>query len=292
MPKLQVIPKRGVTSVGELLDETFPEENHIIGSGLLTNMGMLVIGGPPKTYKSFICNSIAYHLVTATPLFGADRAVRGVEREFTFPIKSSHKVLLLEQEIGRQNIQGRFQQLVAKVDPASRILVREKVFINSKDHEMNLDTERGRVYIARIVEKVKPGVVCFDPLMEFHNSDENSASEMAKVLHGIDWLQERFPFSSILVHHLSKPTRDNPRKGPDMLRGSSVLHGKGDSFMLLTPNQKEQGVVHVDFTIRQGRPIDGMTIAIDFDTLHAKFQHWDRSNQDRKSVRSRFAIDD
>jgi hypothetical protein len=55
-------------SLRELSTTEFPPQNFVIDNGLLPDKGMLVIGGPPKAYKSFILNTIAYHLVTGYTL--------------------------------------------------------------------------------------------------------------------------------------------------------------------------------------------------------------------------------
>ena len=272
-----------VISAGDLLSKVFPNENAIIGSALLHQGSILVVGGPPKTYKSFLVSSMAFHLVTGTNMFGATRTPRGTEKEAVFPIPNSQRVLILEQEIGERDLQGRLKSMMTALSPAEAILLKEKLFFHSCDHNMALDTERGRVYISRLIEQINPGVVCFDPLVEFHNSDENSASEMAKVLHGIDWLRERYPFSTILVHHLSKPNKESGRKGPDLLRGSSVIFGKGDSFMVLKNLGDDPGTLQVNFTVRRGKPIDAMVVKVDFDTLQTTFQYWNKARKDRRS---------
>jgi len=270
-------------SAGELLNKTFPDDNAVIGSALLHQGSILVIGGPPKTYKSFLVSSMAFHLVTGTNMFGATRSPRPGTKEPVFPIKTSQRVLILEQEIGERDLQERLASMMKSLSQAEAILVKEKLFFHSCDHNMSLDSESGRRYIAKLIEQVNPGVVCFDPLVEFHNSDENSASEMAKVLHGIDWLRERYPFSTILVHHLSKPNKESGRKGPDLLRGSSVIFGKGDSFMVLKNLGDDPGTLQVNFTVRRGKPIDAMVVKVDFDTLQTQFQYWNKARKDRRS---------
>jgi AAA domain len=223
-------PQRAI-SLGQLLDKTFPPGNFMIGAGFMSRGSIIVIGGPPKAYKSFLVNTILYHLATATPLFGATRQDKKGRSIPVFPIKDSHRCLLLEQEVGEEDLQH------------------------------------------RLIEDTTPEVVAFDPLIEFHQQDENSATAMAKVMHGLSELRAQWGFSSLINHHLSKPQQNMVREGPDQLRGSSVIYGKGDTFVTLKPNNVH-GQIRLQFKLRRAAPIEDMYIQLNKNTLRFEFAFW------------------
>jgi hypothetical protein len=282
------MPNATPLPLGELLDKTFPPGNNVIGAGLMSRGSILIIGGPPKSYKSFMLNTMLYHLAVGTPLFGATRADRKGNHVPVFPIQSSHKCLLLEQEVGEEDLQCRFRDMMGGLTAPERTLCRERIFTYSCDPDMQLDTYPGKHLISRLIEQVAPHVVAFDPLIEFHQQDENSATAMAKVLHGLSELRAKFSFSSAINHHVSKPQRDEVREGPDKLRGSSVIYAKGDSFITIKPEGHKHGLIRLQFKLRRAAPIEDMYIQLNPDTLRFEFAYWSTASKDeRKAAESR-----
>lgn len=262
-------------SLRDLAEMTFPENNFIIGSRLLPDNGLMVIGGPPKSYKSFVASTMLNHLVTGTPLFGAVRYPHGHDRnpEILFPIPRPMRVLYLEQEIGFQDVKERLLGGIDLMTPEHRNLLLDNFFVYSRDIEMQLDKPEGVAKLDSLIAAVKPDVVCFDPLIEFHSSDENDASEMNRVLKNLDFLRQRHHFATIICHHTSKPSATSSRSGADLLRGSSVLYGKGDSFLILSRrrgSRRSQIQTQVDFTIRRGKPLESLILNLDMSDLRAK----------------------
>lgn len=273
-PSVVSIQKPKAIQLGALLDKTFVEEHSLIGSGLLNRGSVLIIGGPPKTYKSFVLKTLACHLATATPAFNAQRVLRTNEHEAVFYIPYPQKVLILEQEIGERDLQSRFTSLLTSFSSAERLLCREKIFTYSCDANMRLDTTEGRKLIDELIRETRPDIVCFDPFIEFHSIEENSSKEMSGVLHELDKLRQRLNFTTIITHHCGK-LKEFGRGGAEKLRGSSVLHGKGDAFMMLeTHGRANMGMLQADFQFRRGRPIAEMILALDPATLRVKFDRW------------------
>lgn len=263
-------------SLDALLRMQFEGENSIIGSGLLNQGAILIIGGPPKSYKSFILNSICYHLATGTNLFNVTRRDKHGKDHPVFPISKPHRILILDQEIGFQDLQDRFHQLIASLSPEHRELCLKNIHLHSCDHNMQLDSFSGVGYIGSLIKSCEPSIVAFDPLIEFHTGDENSSQDMARALRGLDTLRELHHFATVINHHMSKPARngDGEREGPDNLRGSSVIYGKGDSFLTLRADRRKHGQVNVEFTLRRGRPLSPLQLQVDPTTLLTTFAGW------------------
>jgi RecA-family ATPase len=240
----------------------------------MDKQSIMMTCGPPKAYKSIIATTMCYHLVTGTPLFNVTKAVREKEREPFFTVSGAQKVLILEQEMGEYSLQERFRHMVSEMKPPERTLFEEKIFVHSCDLEAKLDTPGGRDHISFIIYRCAPDVVIFDPLIEFHGGNENQAQDMMRVMGGVDYLRQRHGFASDIIHHMSKPQKDSGRHGPDNMRGSSVLYGKGDSFLMCVPERRRKGIVKVSFTIRRGKPISSLYLRINERTLLAEFDSW------------------
>lgn len=260
-------------SFRQLRDATFPPDPYFIGEGILPKNGLMFIGGPPKAYKSFILNTIIYHLISGSNLFGAYRKPHG-RAEMAFPVTPARRVLLLEQEIGFYDVRERFLPLWTALLPEQRQAFDEQVFIHSRDTTMNLGETAGCDRIKSIIDKVQPDVVCFDPMIEFHNLNENDSQSMALVLRNLDKLRNAYEFATIISHHHGKENVANPRTGGDLLRGSNVIYGKGDAYLSLKPVGRSNGIVRIEFTIRRAKPINDMSIFLDWTDLRAKFQQW------------------
>lgn len=266
-------------SFQELRAAEFPPDNYIIGDGLLPANGLLFIAGPPKAYKSFVMNTVIYHLLVGTPLFGAHRKPHG-RTEMALCVACPQRVLLLEQEIGFYDVRERLLPLWLRLPPHEQIQLDQNLYIHSRDHTMRLDTKEGTARIERIIAAACPTVVCFDPLIEFHGRDENDAQEMTFVLRNLDLLRNKYGFAVIMSHHTGKPDPAKFRSGPDQLRGSSIVYGKGDSFLMLTVVNRNAGILRVDTTVRRGPPILPMRLILDWGQLRAGFHEWIRAKAD------------
>ena len=216
--------------------------------------------------------TVAYHLTTGTPCFEACRIDKKGNKMYSFPVSKPCRVLMIEQEIGEQDLQERFGTALTKIEKHE--LFGENLFIHSCDRYLDLQTPLGIQRLNAAMESVKPDVLILDPLAEFHTLEENSAQDMMKILHNLDQLRAKFKCAVIIVHHVTKPTKDSPRSGPEHLRGSGVLFAKGDTYLMVKPHGRKQGRLQIDFTLRRGKPIHSLFLQVDFDSLLVKFLAW------------------
>jgi hypothetical protein len=96
---------------------------------------------------------------------------------------------------------------------------------------LRLDLAADRQRLARTVEALAPRLLILDPLIRLHQADENESSQMAALLSGLRQLQRQFQVAVLVVHHAKKEAH-SLRPG-QALRGSSELHGWGDSNLYL-----------------------------------------------------------
>ena len=102
-----------------------------------------------------------------------------------------------------------------------------------------INSEDGFHFLYNFVKEVNPDVLILDPLIKFHDVDENSASQMSDVLGKIRTIMAELKLSVILVHHTGKVAS---RGG----RGSSVIVGDYDSCIEIGKSDNGNGSLKFD----------------------------------------------
>lgn len=264
-------PKQKTYSLDELFTLEFPPENHIIGSGLLSKNSIMAVAAPPKSYKSFSTNTMLVELLIGSNLFGVTRAhARTVEE--VFPIQQINRVLLIEQEIGLQDTQARLRELVLTLPAHQQEIVRKGFFVRSCDYELKADKAIGMQRIAALIEETKPDIVCIDPLAKFHTSEENSPSEMGRIMLNLRELIHKYDITIILIHHTGKV--EEGKATLDLLRGASSIAADIDTGMILHVINKPASIIWVDIELRRGKPIPPFKIKLNHQTLRTEFAGW------------------
>jgi len=247
--------------LSEFLTKKFTPTPHLIGRGVLPAKGKLILGGAPKTNKSWLVLNLALDLVRGRPGLGALYK----NGQQVLPIHKPFRVLYIEQELGEEGLRERLKG----ADEGHPGLATDiewtglPFFVKTRDTAMRLDTEAGRDFIAAEIDSVKPELVIFDPLSKFNLVDENSAQETGAVLRAVDHIIEDFGCAVCIVHHTSKPARDDVREGLNRLRGSSAIAGDVDSFIEVTrlsDDHHPEPVLRLDFTLRRGEPIERLFV--------------------------------
>jgi hypothetical protein len=245
----------------DFLARKFEPVPHIIGRGVLPCQGKLIVGGEPKTNKSWILLNIILDLARGRRIFDATYK----KGNPVLPVTRAYRSLYLEMELGDDGLRDR----LAGPDSGHPGLLSEidcrglPIFIKTRDTAMRLDTPDGREFIQAEIAATKPDVVFFDPLSKFHLSDENSSQETGAILRAADHIIEKFGCSVVFTHHTSKPYKDDMRQGGNRLRGSSAIFGDIDTFIEVTRKSSEHSiepVLQLDFTLRRGEPVESLFV--------------------------------
>jgi hypothetical protein len=195
----------------ELADPTAPLR------WLLTDLFLVgaagVLGGAPKTGKSFFALELAVAVASATAAAGR------------FAVSTPGPVLLCAAEDPPAVV---VQRLAALAAPRAHALAALPVEVIV---ESGVRLPDGLDRLAATVAQVAPRLLILDPLIRLHRADENSAAEMAVILDGLRTLARATECAILLVHH----TRKAPAGGiaGHGLRGSSDLHAFGDTNLYL-----------------------------------------------------------
>jgi hypothetical protein len=94
-----------------------------------------------------------------------------------------------------------------------------------------LDAPKDRERLSNTVQARQPRLLILDPLIRLHRVDENDASQIAALLSYLRQLQREFHVAVLVVHHARKDA--NATRPGQALRGSSELHGWGDSNLYM-----------------------------------------------------------
>src|ERR1700692_4182531 len=117
--RTSALPRRRPLTVDQLMTTSFPDEPYVIGDGLLPVGGLLFIGGPPKTYKSFAVLTAATQLATGENLFNST-VTHARNVDIRFAISRPYRVLMIEQELDFRDDKARLEPMLAVMTPEQR----------------------------------------------------------------------------------------------------------------------------------------------------------------------------
>jgi len=182
-----------------------------IVDGLLLEAGAGILGGAPKSCKSFFALDLCVAIASGTSCAGR------------FRVLAPGPVVLLCAEDPHAVVSSRLTALARARGRALRDLPID-VIVDAVRLPDGLDRLEATLAAA------KPRLLLLDPLIRLHRADENSASEMSIILDGLRNLARSSRTAILLVHHARKAAAGNAGVG---LRGSSDLHAFGDSNLYL-----------------------------------------------------------
>lgn len=183
-----------------------------------------IIGGEPKSYKSFVSAQIATCVAAGKPIFGKYAVTQG-------------RVLMFNAEDRPQMTRSRIAQMCRALDVDLATLDVHLISIPV----FRLDDDEQVASLRRTVAKLKPTLLILDPLRDLHGKDENDAQVVAALLGHLRVIQREYGCAVLLVHHMAKQSEIKRRAG-QRLRGSSALHGWVDSALYL---QHKDGAIEV-----------------------------------------------
>jgi len=200
--------------VASQLASTGPQSQWLI-EGLWSDQAVGILGGEPKCYKSFLALDVAVSVASGAACLRQ------------FPVRRSGPVLLFPAEDSLAVVRQRLEGIAAAAQVPFASLPVQVITAPS----LRLDTPTDRLRLSHTVQRLRPILLILDPLIRLHRVDENDASQIAALLSYLRELQRKFQLAVLLVHHARKDSHSS-RPG-QALRGSSELHGWGDSNLYL-----------------------------------------------------------
>jgi len=195
---------------------------------LTTEQAVGVLGGQPKCCKTFLALDIAVSVASGAPCL----------RQFS--VHGPGPVLMFPAEDALEDIRLRLDGICAAANQRLETIPIHVITVP----RLYLDQDRHRQQLAATVQAINPRLLILDPFIRLHAVDENHACEIAPILSFLRDLQRRFHTAVLLIHH-TKKAAGKDRLG-QALRGSSDLHGWGDSNLYLnrSANRLQLSVEH------------------------------------------------
>jgi len=190
---------------------------------LWTHQAVGVIGGSPKSGKTWLALEMAVSVASGSPCFD------------TFAVFSPGPVLLYAAEDSSAALRSRVETLarVHNVDFKQldvHIITVDTLRLDRAEHQDRLESTM-HVY--------KPALLVIDPLVRVHAIDENVAGQVSALLGYLRSLQRKSGAAIALIHHLRKNVSPTGAAG-NSLRGSGDLYAWLDSFLYLRMHQGQR----------------------------------------------------
>lgn len=174
-----------------------------------------ILGGPPKSCKSYLGLEIATSVAAGTPALDQ------------FPIDRKGPALVYLAEDALPLIRSRLEAICDFRGLDLDLLDLHVICVPV----LRLDLQRDQQRLTATIDQIRPRLLLLDPLVRLHRLDENSSTEISGLLGFLRELQRQFNLAIILVHHASKKQRSHPGLA---LRGSGDLWAFGDSNAYLS----------------------------------------------------------
>jgi len=225
-----VAPKENwLISAEDLLKTEFPPEQWLVEQ-LWSESACGIIGGPPKTGKTWVGLEMAVSIATGTKVFGR------------FSVPQPGPVIYIAGEDQRRYLKPRLELLLAG---KGLTLTGLGGALHLATERFVLDSDEWKKTLRETCASLRPRALFLDPFIRMHHADENSSTELTPVLGFLRDLQAEYNCSILVVHHFRKPRTPGVRSNPENeLRGSGDLYGWLDSAMYLQPF-KEEGTVSI-----------------------------------------------
>lgn len=177
-----------------------------------------ILGGEPKCCKSFLALDMAVSVASGAPCLRR------------FPVCRTAPVLLFPAEDSLVVVRQRLEGICAAAHTSLEAL---PIYVITAPRLL-LDIPQDREQLRQTVAALNPALLVLDPFIRLHRCDENASKEVAPLLGYLRELQREFHLAVLLVHHVRKGS--SKQRPGQALRGSSDLHGWGDSNLYLRRN--------------------------------------------------------
>lgn len=247
-------------SLSELLKLEVSQPQWLVKS-LFPSQGVAIIAGKPGIGKSWMSMDLAIAVARGEAWLGKFETCQST-------------VGYIDLESSPQMLRDRFRMLLnargVNGDLGVSFLVGPDLSFNSSDSLSKLDNW---------LTETKPGLIVIDCLVRSHVSDENSATDMAKVFGKIKGLVRKHECLFVIADHHRKPG-EQEASADTMLRGSSEKLAFADCLVSLRSDGKN--IVFEHSKARQGKAVDSFVLCLED---HGEDKIWLRVVGDRAALK-------
>lgn len=218
-----------------------PDTPSFLIDALWSAQAVGIVGGEPKTGKSFLALHLAVAVASGTPCLGR------------YEVSRPGPVLIYPAEDSEAIIRTRLESISRSAGVSLDALGVGVITAPS----LRLDTAPDRERLARTVARHQPVLLVLDPFVRLHRIDENASGEVAPLLAFLRQLQRTHGVAILVVHHARKGAR-GIRPG-QALRGSSEFHAWGDSNLYLS---RKGGQIRLAVEHRGAPSLEGLALEL------------------------------
>lgn len=186
---------------------------------LVRSKGIVAISGEPYCGKTLFLLDLALSLDTGAPFLNTFLAARG------------HRTLFVGQDAPTWDYVGGYASLARGLGYERLGPMLQSVFVLNRG--LTFGASFGR-FVESAVATYDINVLMLDTLKAFHDYDENSNQEMARVMDQLKALRDTFGLTVLFSHHTAKPIAAKGEiSGNYRARGASVIAGSIDQHIIL-----------------------------------------------------------
>jgi hypothetical protein len=200
-----------------------------------------VIGGEPKSCKSFLALDLAVAVASGTTCLGR------------FVVATPGSVLLYAAEDAAHVVRSRLDGIAMARGHSLEDLPIQVITAPTVRLDLGKDRERLRNTVASL----RPRILLLDPFVRLHRVDENASGEIAPLLAYLRELNREYGVAVVIVHHAKKG--GSSQRAGQALRGSSEFHAWGDSNLYLS---RRGGALAMEVEHRASRSIEPLYLEL------------------------------
>jgi len=244
---LSITQKIPFFSVKEYLEDQSPIPDDIISPRVLTQRGLLVLGGPPKIGKSDFLISWLVHMAAGVPFLGMTPSR---------PLK----IFYMQTEIEYEYMKERLQQLQLSKElldiAANNLIITPKVQLSFNGEEIS------EIKSSLDEKCFKPDILAIDPLRNIFSSEYGNENDNSAMLFFLQKTLEKLrnainpDAGIILTHHTKKLSKKMLEEDPFQgLSGAGSLRGFYSTGMVMFAHDEESTVRQIVFELRNGERV-------------------------------------
>lgn len=210
-------------------------------ASLWARAGVGILGGPPKSLKSWLALEMALAVASRAPCLGL------------FAVDDSGGVLVYMAEEAAPVVKARLASICRHRGLDLRTLAVDLITAPVLRLDRACDQERLRDAVARHA----PRLLVLDPFVRLHRIDENDAGQVSALLGYLRELQRAHDVAVLVVHHARK---NGPAGQPGQsLRGSGDFFAWADSLLYV---RRQQGQIVLSVEHRGAPAPEPLTLAL------------------------------
>lgn len=244
--------------------------------GLLPRDGIAILGGVPKSRKSWFALDLVIAVASGQAVLGGRPVQPG-------------PVLYVALEDQKEDVRTRLRALGAGRGITEEELGALDLWVVGGTQLDLLDLQKVEEIVARGVMALHQkhpdqvpsrfALIVIDPLRDAHSANEDSSTEMRPVLASLRGLQRALGGTVLVTHHLSKGSSRQGGTIWDRLRGSGAILGAVDAALMVDdPDSPDPGkltaTLHTLMRAGRGTAPCAVTLTIDDDAGEAIFARW------------------